>query len=215
MVTGYQLPGHPGQTVAWASYPKTLQPLNLMCLTSNIPHSHRTCGGVWWWWVGEVAARNQSCARHSSGPSGSAVNLSGSSWMGGGGCPWKGPRSGPGHPAVPSSHTCIPGHTLQHLTRSHFAAGVTRTHAGALALHRHIAMCCVPRAILQSGEQAGNCWLKQRIPKVEGPFTADPEEPCAPPGTPCPCLPHPRHQEILVWPCSSPLCLSVPQDTPG
>lgn len=167
-----------------------------------------------WWWVEEVAARNQSCARHSSGPNGSAVNLSGSSWMGGGGL-WKGPRSGPGHPAVPSSHTCIPGHTLQHLTRSHFAAGVTRTHAGALALHRHTAMCCVPRAILQSREQAGNCWLKQHLPKVEGPFTADPEEPCAPPGTPCPCLPHPRHQEILVWPCSSPLCLSVPEDTPG
>jgi len=83
LVTGYQLPGHPGQKVPWAWYPITLQPPSLMCLTPNIPHNHCTCGGVCvWWWEEEVAVRNQSRARHSSGPKGNAVNLSRSSWMG-------------------------------------------------------------------------------------------------------------------------------------
>lgn len=50
-------------------------------------------------------------------------------------------------------------------TRSHSAAGVTRTLVGALAPHRHTAVCSVPRAILQSREQARPCWLKQRIQK--------------------------------------------------
>ena len=58
-------------------------PPSLMCLTPNTPHNHCTCGGVCvWWWAEEVAVRNQSRARHSSGPKGNAVNLSRSSWMG-------------------------------------------------------------------------------------------------------------------------------------
>ena len=35
LVTGYQLRGHPGWNVAWASDRVTLQPLNLMCLRAS------------------------------------------------------------------------------------------------------------------------------------------------------------------------------------
>ena len=155
MVTGYQLPGHAGQTVAWASYPKTLQPLNLMCLTSNIPHSHRTCGGVWWWWVGEVAARNQSCARHSSGPSGSAVNLSGSSWMGGG-VSLEGSQVRPWTPSCPQlSHM----HTWAHPPAPHSLTlrcrcyKDTRRCSGPAQAHSHVLCSQGHPAVWRAGQE--------------------------------------------------------------